>query len=164
MKFLIDWMRMRISVWAPIMHDDAIASSEAWEPCTRKDAMAMALLTRLCPNPCSSCSSCSSSSSRSVSRFPLSQKKMKFIRVCMYSFFYNSLFEALSVWVHKVNVCVHVFVFLGGFWIFGFGLVLQQQGLHHGCAEEEQQEERMCECWKYASKTFVILQQWSQCA
>lgn len=76
--------------------------------------MAMALLTRLCPNPCSSSSS---SSSRSVSRFPFSQKKMKFSRVCMYTFFYNSLFEALSVWVHKVNVCVCVFVFLGGFWI-----------------------------------------------
>ncbi len=106
---------MRISVWAPIMHDDAIASSEACEPCTRKDAMAMALLTRLCPNPCSS----SSSSSRSVSRFPLSQKKIKFIRVCMYSFFYNSLFEALSVLVHKVNVCAHVFVFSGGFLDFG---------------------------------------------
>ncbi len=39
---------------------------------------------------------------------------MKFSRVCMYTFFYNSLFEALSVWVHKVNVCVCVCVF-GGF-------------------------------------------------
>jgi hypothetical protein len=81
----------------------------------------MALLTRLCPNPCSS----SSSSSRSVSRFPLSQKKMKFSRVCMYTFFYNSLFEALSVWVHKVNVCVCVCVCVFGgfldFWIW-FGV------------------------------------------
>ncbi|CAK9857755.1 unnamed protein product [Sphagnum jensenii] len=55
--------------------------------------MAMALLTRLCPNPCSS----SSSSSRSVSRFPLSQKKMKFSRVCIAAACPNFLsFESVS--------------------------------------------------------------------
>ncbi|CAK9255305.1 unnamed protein product [Sphagnum jensenii] len=58
--------------------------------------MAMALLTRLCPNPCSSSSS-SSSSSRSVSRFPLSQKKMKFSRVCIAAACPNFLsFESVS--------------------------------------------------------------------